>query len=119
MDAFMSYSWPGNIRELKNVVESAVIKSKTDVINLSHIPSSIVANPGANEGSVVFKKKMLEKEMQEIERALNQTNFRKGDAAKRIGYNRSHLTRKIKKAFQENPDFFEKFESIRKSYFKA
>ncbi len=119
MDAFMSYSWPGNIRELKNVVESAVIKSKTDAINLSHISSPIVTNLKENEGSFDFKKKMLEKEMKEIEQALRQMNFRKGDAAKLIGCDRSHLTRKIKKVFQENPDFFEKFELIRKSYFPA
>jgi len=119
MDAFMSYSWPGNIRELKNVVESAVIKSKTDTINLSHISLPFVTNPEENEGSFDFKKKMLEKEMQEIEQALSRVNFRKGDAARLIGCDRSHLTRKIKKAFQENPDFFKKFELIRKSYFKA
>ncbi|MGD2086616.1 MAG: sigma-54 dependent transcriptional regulator [Candidatus Aminicenantes bacterium] len=119
MDAFMSYSWPGNIRELKNIVESAVIKSKTDTINLSHISLPMVTNPVENEGSFDFKKKMLEKEMQEIEQALRQTNFRKGDTAKLIGCDRSHLTRKIKRVFQENPDFFEKFELIRKSYFKA
>jgi DNA-binding NtrC family response regulator len=119
MDVFMSWSWPGNIRELKNIVESAVIKSKTDTINLSHISLPFVTNPKENEGSFDFKKKMLEKEMQEIEQALRQTNFRKGDAAKLIGCDRSHLTRKIKKVFHENPDFFEKFELIRKSYFKA
>lgn len=119
MDAFMGYSWPGNIRELRNVVESALIKSKSDAINLSHISLPVVTNPKENEGSFDFKKKLLEKEMTEIEYALKQTNFRKGDAAKLIGYDRSHLTRKIKKEFRENPDFFEKFELIKKSYFPA
>lgn len=120
MDAFIDYSWPGNVRELRNVVEAAVIKASMDkVINLSHIPNYIVTSKKSIGNSLEFKKKILEKEMDEIEQALNRANFRKSDAAKLIGYNRSHLTRKIKRVFQENPDFLEKFPVIRKLYFKA
>ncbi|MCA9404861.1 MAG: sigma-54-dependent Fis family transcriptional regulator, partial [Candidatus Omnitrophica bacterium] len=37
---FKSYSWPGNIRELENAIEGAVIMAKGDVIQLSDIPNS-------------------------------------------------------------------------------
>lgn len=120
LDAFMNYSWPGNVRELRNIIESAVIRAELNkVLNLSHIPVNVVTS-GKNKGSSYdFKKKVLEKEMEEIEKALIEANFRKAEAAKIIGYNRSHLTRKIKNVFKENQDFFEKFTIIRKLFFKA
>jgi len=120
MDVFMKYSWPGNIRELRNVIEAAVIKADVaKVINLSHIPHHIIAFQALVKNSFEFKRKILEKEMEEIEQALQKANFRKIEAAKLIGYNRSHLTRKIKKIFKDNPDFKEKFPIITKLYFKA
>jgi len=42
MQALRTYSWPGNIRELRNVIERAVILSKTDGIGLELLPESIV-----------------------------------------------------------------------------
>jgi len=120
LDAFMSYSWPGNIRELRNVIEAAVIRANVNKeINLSHIPQHIITSQGAFRDSFEFKRKILEKEMEEIEQALQRANFRKTEAAKLIGYNRSHLTRKIKKVFKENPEFKEKFPIIKKLYLKA
>jgi transcriptional regulator with GAF, ATPase, and Fis domain len=56
MDALMSYRWPGNIRELKNVVERMVLKTAGQVIRHSDLPPDVVrsvavqaahsANPG-------------------------------------------------------------------------
>ena len=43
LQALRTYSWPGNIRELRNVIERAVILSKTDGIGLELLPESIVA----------------------------------------------------------------------------
>ena len=42
MQALRTYLWPGNIRELRNVIERAVILSKTDGIGLELLPESIV-----------------------------------------------------------------------------
>ena len=117
LEVFMDYSWPGNVRELKNIIEAAVIRAKSNnVINLSHIPSYIVTSR-EKETSFNFKKKMLEKEMKEIEEILKKTGFHKAETAKLIGYHRSHLTRKIKRVFRENPDFLEKFPIIKTLYF--
>ena len=41
----MSYAWPGNIRELRNVMERAVILSRGEMINLSDLPDKILASP--------------------------------------------------------------------------
>ncbi len=42
LKALRSYSWPGNIRELRNVIERAVILSKTDRIGLDLLPESMI-----------------------------------------------------------------------------
>jgi transcriptional regulator with GAF, ATPase, and Fis domain len=42
MDALMSYRWPGNIRELKNVVERMVLKTAGQLIRHSDLPSDVV-----------------------------------------------------------------------------
>ncbi len=41
LDALMRYSWPGNIRELENVVERAVILTRDDYVQLSEVPVPI------------------------------------------------------------------------------
>ncbi len=43
LKALRSYSWPGNIRELRNVIERAVILSKTDRIGLDLLPASMIS----------------------------------------------------------------------------
>lgn len=42
LDALRAHSWPGNIRELRNVVERAAILCMTDVVGTEHLPGSIV-----------------------------------------------------------------------------
>jgi len=39
------YSWPGNIRELRNVVERATILCSTDIVQIDHLPASIAPHP--------------------------------------------------------------------------
>jgi NtrC-family two-component system response regulator AlgB len=42
LSALRSYSWPGNIRELRNVVERAAILSASDIAGIEHLPDSII-----------------------------------------------------------------------------
>ena len=43
--ALLAYSWPGNIRELRNVIERAVVLSRGDQISVNDLPDRILANP--------------------------------------------------------------------------
>ena len=43
MQALVSYNWPGNIRELRNVIERAMLFCDDPVIDLPHLPPEIVA----------------------------------------------------------------------------
>ena len=47
MDALTTYNWPGNIRELKNVVERVVLKAAGRVIRTSDLPTDVVRTVGA------------------------------------------------------------------------
>jgi len=41
LQALRSYSWPGNIRELRNVIERAVILCASDTVGIEHLPESL------------------------------------------------------------------------------
>jgi transcriptional regulator with PAS, ATPase and Fis domain len=42
LDALMAHKWPGNIRELRNVIERAVVFCMDDQIGLAHIPREVL-----------------------------------------------------------------------------
>jgi DNA-binding NtrC family response regulator len=42
MKVLMEYSWPGNIRELSNVIERAVIFCDDPVIDINHLPTDVL-----------------------------------------------------------------------------
>jgi DNA-binding NtrC family response regulator len=44
------YTWPGNIRELKNVIERAIILENEETLLLEHLPQEIVAKAGGSGG---------------------------------------------------------------------
>ncbi|MCA9075870.1 MAG: sigma-54-dependent Fis family transcriptional regulator [Planctomycetaceae bacterium] len=51
-DRFRRYEWPGNIRELRNVIERAVALSRSDIIELADLPNPIRESTGATSDSV-------------------------------------------------------------------
>ncbi len=52
MDALQEYSWPGNLRELHNVMERAVISGESAVIGLGHLPLDLRSAPAVVAGTV-------------------------------------------------------------------
>ena len=95
IQALKAYSWPGNIRELRNVIERAVLLSdqKTITINDLHFDGHTqVGSPFLDS-----RLTLLELEKQHIERVLMEERGRVEKAAKRLGIPRSSLYQKIKK----------------------
>jgi DNA-binding NtrC family response regulator len=95
IQALKAYSWPGNIRELRNVIERAVLLSdqKTITINDLHFDGHTqVGSPFLDS-----RLTLLELEKQHIERVLLEEHGRVERAAKRLGIPRSSLYQKIKK----------------------
>jgi DNA-binding NtrC family response regulator len=95
IQALKTYSWPGNIRELRNVIERAVLLSdqKTITINDLHFDGHTqVGSPFLDS-----RLTLLELEKQHIERVLQEERGRVEKAAKRLGIPRSSLYQKLKK----------------------
>ncbi|RAL24027.1 sigma-54 interaction domain-containing protein [Thermoflavimicrobium daqui] len=99
---FMNYSWPGNIRELRNVIERLVILMEGEVIKREHLPSTIQAprievdqmtHGLAPTGSVQSKAD----ELQRIQHAIQTTYGNKTAAAKLLGISRATLYNKMRK----------------------
>ncbi|MCX7831249.1 MAG: sigma 54-interacting transcriptional regulator, partial [Acidobacteria bacterium] len=88
------HSWPGNIRELRNVIERAVILSTGDKISLCDLPSLIESN--GLEIEVGKNVSLEELEEAHIRKVLISTNSL-GDAAKILGIDLATLWRKRKK----------------------
>jgi transcriptional regulator with GAF, ATPase, and Fis domain len=103
MRAFCAYSWPGNIRELENVVERALILSDgptlaTDPMFLNGRLDSDVASAGS----------LSDVERQYILDVLQQCGWKvagKGNAADRLGLNRSTLLSRMKKLGINRADY--------------
>jgi DNA-binding NtrC family response regulator len=95
IQALKAYSWPGNIRELRNVIERAVLLSdqKTITINDLHFDGHTQVGAPLLDSRLT----LLELEKQHIERVLQEERGRVEKAAKRLGIPRSSLYQKIKK----------------------
>ena len=95
IQALQSYSWPGNIRELRNVIERAVLLSDQKHITLNDLHFDGHTQVGAP--FLDSRLTLLELEKQHIERVLQEEKGRVEKAAKRLGIPRSSLYQKIKK----------------------
>ncbi len=100
LSAFQAYHWPGNIRELENILERAINFCEHDTITIDHLPE-VIQSPG-QEQSVSKLTNSLERHMQEREReaiikALENSAGNKSQAAKYLNIHRSALYRKMHK----------------------
>ncbi len=95
-ERFLAYSWPGNVREVKNVFERALMVAKGQVtINVEHLPSELRARAGL--GDRRHTPMTLESlEHQHIERTLRYHGGNRTRAAKELGISRATLINKIK-----------------------
>lgn len=90
---FQNYSWPGNLREMQNVVKRSTLLTLGDFIERAVLPSELfLINPEKDE--IVFSLSQNEKEA--IIQALEQTQNNKSEAAKLLKINRKTLYNKLK-----------------------
>ena len=102
MDRLMSYDWPGNIRELENCVERAMILTEGDKIALASLPPQILNSDKANKQFDIadddFSIKQYTKQLEEnlIKAALEKTGGNRTHAAKLLEISHRTLLYKLK-----------------------
>ncbi|MBV8764038.1 MAG: sigma-54-dependent Fis family transcriptional regulator [Hyphomicrobiales bacterium] len=100
--AMSNYHWPGNLRELQNCVERAVIVARGSAIDVSDLPRDLF-EPGARpERTARRRTEDLDNELARIEKAfileaLRETNGVQSKAAKLLGINERSLWHRVKK----------------------
>ena len=84
LSILQTYTWPGNIRDLENAIQSALIVCKTGKILPEHLPARLGYQKEKTEKDVILK-------------ALEQCKFNKTDTASFLGMSRKTLFNKMKK----------------------
>lgn len=90
----VAHRWPGNIRELQNVLRFALIKCKGNVIRPEHLPPSFAA-PGRSSACVKGRKPKISADA--AAQALQQAGGHPGEAARSLGVSRATLYRHLPK----------------------
>lgn len=83
------YSWPGNIRELQNILHRILLLSKTDTIEQMDLPADLAS------GDQIYGKRLEDIEREHILKVLRETGRQKANAAKILGIDPKTLYRKL------------------------
>ncbi|MGA1846644.1 sigma-54-dependent transcriptional regulator [Deferribacter abyssi] len=118
LEKLIAYHWPGNIRELENVIQHMIVQAGGDVIDISDMPEKIllknsfsgnsikkelyelamklISGEDRINGHTVYEEYVKIVERPLIEAALEKTGNNKSAAAQLLGINRNTLRKKIK-----------------------
>ena len=107
MQALCAYEWPGNIRELENVINHAVLLSEGAIIGVDDLKRAIFAPPAESPRAVDISKltslkdavddvvQVYEKEL--VQQMLVKHGFNKSQTARALAITRKTLAQKIEK----------------------
>jgi two-component system response regulator HydG len=99
LEALEKHDWPGNIRELRNVIDRAILLETTDKIGLNGIVIDPAESSQASENpaaGIIKGFSLAKAERELISRALRETGWQKTRAAALLGITRATLYAKVK-----------------------
>jgi TyrR family helix-turn-helix protein len=101
-DALLSYSFPGNVRQLINICERLVVMSETELIDLQDLPSNILKFHESQEASTVqFENIPLAQALESVEKSILKRSYEKYrnqyKMADLLGVTQATIARKLKK----------------------
>ncbi|WP_051348368.1 sigma-54 interaction domain-containing protein [Peribacillus kribbensis] len=122
-DVLLNYSFPGNVRELRNVLEQAIFLTDTNVIEIMDLPKNLYKDiedlpytePQQNNEEIVpslsplpssldFSQNITELEIKLMKEALKRSNHNRSDAIKMLGISRRSFYERLKKYKDEIED---------------
>lgn len=89
------YGWPGNIRELQNIIERAVLLADGGTVGLAHLPREIVGEEAPKDPKSESSLWGYEKAL--IIKALRENSWNQSKAARALGISRDNLRYRVKK----------------------
>ena len=100
MDLLMRHTYPGNVREIQNVIERAVVMARADTVTRSDLPATVSGS--GEDGPVAEAGASLPKQVEALEkvsirRALEESGGVQSRAAKALGLTERNLRYKLKK----------------------
>jgi DNA-binding NtrC family response regulator len=101
LDRFLDYAWPGNIRELRHLLEHAFIRCHESVVTVDHLPPDFLT--AAPPSASADRKTASEVERERLLNALNSCGWNKSKAARRLGLDRKTIYRQMKRFGLEEP----------------
>jgi len=100
LSRMLEYNWPGNIRELENVMERAVVLNKGKAITVKDLPTLIAQGEPqtaiTEKSPTTIEEVVKEAEKEHIIRVLRETGGKKNETAKILGISRKTLWEKMK-----------------------
>jgi DNA-binding NtrC family response regulator len=110
LDVLQQYSWPGNIRELQNVIERAVLLGRGPRVTLEDLPPHVIqASPSLPllqarvTGRQTLKEALEGPERQIILQVLRENNWNRNLTADQLGVNRTTLYKKMRRLGLDQP----------------
>jgi len=102
MDLLMKYNYPGNVRELENIIEQSVVLSRSEIITVRDLPMTVIGGYSESkktdpfgEGTFIERVEAFEKAL--IEQAMEQAQGVQTQAARILGITERHLRYKLQK----------------------
>ena len=102
MEALMTFSWPGNVRQLENCIEQAIVLVDQELIDLEHFPSILREGVASPLPRSVSGLSLRELEKWYILDTLQRTRWNRSKTAKLLGISVRGLQYKLKRYLQED-----------------
>jgi transcriptional regulator with PAS, ATPase and Fis domain len=97
-EALARYAWPGNVRQLKNLIERIVLLEDGALLDAEHLPPEILgAVQGAAAGAAATSMSLAKIEERHIRQIMRMTDGNKSRAARILGISRPTLIEKLKR----------------------
>jgi len=96
LEILMNYNFPGNIRELENIIEHAFVMCANEIIQIEHLPPELQVRKSRSTQKHKSNHLLQDSERKTILDALTKNNWNKVETAKELNLHRSTLWRKMK-----------------------